>query len=302
MIQVLRPMIFALLFPSLLVSSNTDASPLEINQQAVEQGLPPCDATPGFPCEITVSGAYHLSSDLVSDAPNAHIVEITADDVTLDLAGFSLRGPATCAWGGGTVNCIDTGSGDGVHATSSARVTIRGGNVLNAAANGLALGESAVIDLVHVHGAGEVGIALKAGSAVTRCTVGFTGSFGIEGAFGVSVTGTLVHHAGSVGLSDISLAARNRVTTNDGHGIETTLSAVILDNIVHNNDGDGVHAAIDALVLDNTLLENAFYGLRFATFEGAYGGNIVADNGFGTVSGPGVEVAANSCDGSTTCP
>lgn len=291
----------AVLFTGLLVAASISAAPLEINQEVVEQGLAPCDTTPGFPCQIVASGSYRLSSDLVSTDPDVHIIEITADDVTLDLGGFSLRGPASCAWDG-AVHCIHTGVGDGVHASNADRVAVHDGHVLGAASGGLVLGESAAVERVHVSSVGDVGIVVETGSTVNRCCVGFVGSFGIEGAFGTSVHGSTVQNAGDVGISDVSVAEGNRVISNDGHGIETTLSAVIRNNVVRDNHGDGVYAAIDALVLGNILFENSFYGLRFATFEGAYGGNTIANNTIGTVGGPGVEVATNSCDGSTTCP
>ena len=41
-------------------------------------------------------GAHRLTGSLVSTNPDFAIIRISSDDVVLDLAGFSLVGPATC--------------------------------------------------------------------------------------------------------------------------------------------------------------------------------------------------------------
>lgn len=56
-----------------------------------------------FPCHITQPGSYRLTGNLVVTSANiaadgkAAIV-IDADNVTLDLNGFAISGPNTCAW------------------------------------------------------------------------------------------------------------------------------------------------------------------------------------------------------------
>jgi hypothetical protein len=57
-------------------------------------------AAGGFPFKITESGSYKLSGSLVAPAATDGI-DIQANDVTLDLNGFSISGAIVCAG----INC-----------------------------------------------------------------------------------------------------------------------------------------------------------------------------------------------------
>src|SRR5438477_1054895 len=52
--------------------------------------------TPGFPVTISQSGSYRLSGSLTVPDMNTTAIQITADNVTLDLNGFSIIGPVAC--------------------------------------------------------------------------------------------------------------------------------------------------------------------------------------------------------------
>ena len=51
------------------------------------------NAAGGFPYKITQPGSYKLSGNLTVLAPNSDAIDINADNVTLDLNGFSIIGP-----------------------------------------------------------------------------------------------------------------------------------------------------------------------------------------------------------------
>ena len=59
--------------------------------KAMAGNVTPGDA-PGFPVTFTLPGSYRLSSNLVVPAGVAMGIQINADDVTIDLNGFALRG------------------------------------------------------------------------------------------------------------------------------------------------------------------------------------------------------------------
>src|SRR4051794_37476543 len=65
---------------------------------------------------ITISepGSYRLTDNLVVTDANTTAIEINADDVTIDMNGFSIHGPGACA--PPPVSCIPTGTGNGIHA------------------------------------------------------------------------------------------------------------------------------------------------------------------------------------------
>jgi hypothetical protein len=55
-----------------------------------------------------------------------------------------------------------------------------------------------------------------------------------------------------------------------------------------------------AIVSNNNVISNGGFGLVLVV--DGYSGNVIKDNVAGTVSGPGVELGPNLCDGTTTCP
>src|SRR5262249_51967263 len=70
--------------------------PTLIDQRAAQAGKVTALDTPGFPVTISQSGSYRLTGNLnVPDAATTAI-EITADNVTLDLNGFTISGPNVC--------------------------------------------------------------------------------------------------------------------------------------------------------------------------------------------------------------
>src|SRR5262245_4147186 len=72
--------------PSLAIA--VDGTTLIDQNRAIAGNVTPGDA-PGFPVTISRAGSYKLSGNL--DAPGLNAVEITADRVTLDLNGFTIR-------------------------------------------------------------------------------------------------------------------------------------------------------------------------------------------------------------------
>src|ERR1700736_4647436 len=52
----------------------------------------------GFPFKIAKPGSYRLASNLAVPA-NVDAIDISADNVNLDLNGFTIAGPVTCTGG-----------------------------------------------------------------------------------------------------------------------------------------------------------------------------------------------------------
>jgi hypothetical protein len=87
---------------------------VELNHaRATAGGITPGD-TPGYPVTLSASGSYVLTGNLTPPASTGGLV-VTAPDVSVDLNGFAVRGPFTCAPG----NCPSDPTGDpyGVSAT-----------------------------------------------------------------------------------------------------------------------------------------------------------------------------------------
>src|SRR4051794_34078108 len=61
-------------------------------QHAQVSGIGPGDGS-GFPVTISQPGSYKLTSNLTVASPTSNGIVIQADNVTLDLNGFSISGP-----------------------------------------------------------------------------------------------------------------------------------------------------------------------------------------------------------------
>src|SRR5690242_21281609 len=81
-----------------------------INQNTALAGNVTPGDTPGFPVTIAAPGSYKLSGNLTVPDANTTAIQITADNVTIDLNGFSIIGPVVCS-GFPVTSCTTTGSG-----------------------------------------------------------------------------------------------------------------------------------------------------------------------------------------------
>ena len=66
-------------------------------------------AAGGFPYKITQSGSYKLSGNLVVAASYTDGIDIMANNVSIDLNGFTISGPVTCSGGGSSIHCVGNG-------------------------------------------------------------------------------------------------------------------------------------------------------------------------------------------------
>lgn len=82
---------------ALVAAAPAAAAVVPISQlRALIGGVTPGDA-PGFPVTLSRPGSYQLVTNLVLPAGATFAIDATADGVSLDLNGFAVIGPRTCA-------------------------------------------------------------------------------------------------------------------------------------------------------------------------------------------------------------
>ena len=81
-----------------------------IDQKLARAGNVSPGDTPGFPVTISQPGSYRLSENLIVADAATTAIHITADNVTLDLNGFSIIGPTICTPNPTTCNFSGGGS------------------------------------------------------------------------------------------------------------------------------------------------------------------------------------------------
>jgi hypothetical protein len=140
----------------------------EINQAIV-------DDAGGFPFIIATPGSYALTGNLTLPALTTTGVLISAEDVTVDLRGFAIRGPNTCTPG----SCSNAFSGVGVGSLSP-RSTVRNGTVTGTGNDCIALEVESLVENVLVAECGGDGISTLERSVVRDSRVIATRQWGIR--------------------------------------------------------------------------------------------------------------------------
>src|SRR5271170_7097769 len=181
---------------------------VEINQAKVT-------AAGGFPYAIATGGSYRLTGNLTVASGSADAIDVSVDNVTIDLNGFSIVGPGASS--------VKTG----INASSVAGTTVENGTVTGFAGSlgtGVNAGTNSIVRNVHAD-SNFYGISAGSDSLVQGCTANNSGDVGITGnGNGVVLSGNSANY--------------------DYYGIfiNGTYSALITGNTLTNDTFDGIHA------------------------------------------------------------
>lgn len=194
---------------------------VEINQASALVGGLTAGDTIGFPVSITASGAYRLTGNLTVAGSDTAAIEVSASNVSIDLNGFSIQGPATCS---GIPPTCSSGTGDGIRATSGARdLRLQNGIITGMPGDGIDV-FSAHVEGIQAYENGEDGIFTGPDSTITRCVAMRNGSHGIDG--------------GGV-ITD------NVVSSNGGRGLNIFPDSGFGNNVIVDNAGGTTSAALE---------------------------------------------------------
>jgi hypothetical protein len=193
---------------------------ITIDQAKAEAGGVTGGDASGFPVTISQPGSYRLMSNLTVTDPNVHAIHITADNVTLDLNGFTIQGVVSCTGTGASYTCTpaNTWGNHGVEGFGKSLATVRNG-MIRGFARGVQVGKHARVEELQVSSSGGFGIVTESYSLVMRNVV--------SGAIsGISATSSVVRdnsifNVRNSGISAMgaSLIAGNSVAVSGGIGI-----------------------------------------------------------------------------------
>jgi len=157
-----------------------------INQASV-------NAAGGFPYKITVSGSYKLSSNLSVTTVTVDAIDINADNVVLDLNGFSITSvDTTCTPSTSGPNCQGVG-GNGIRSISGTNVTVRNGSVTGFSFGALLAGIGNLVEEMHFSG-NSIGIEVHGG--IVRRSTAMNNSLGIL-SFQSNLSENAINHNGT---------------------------------------------------------------------------------------------------------
>jgi len=255
---------------------------IEINQAKVLAGS-------GFPFTIsTANTSYRLTGSLTVPASTSGI-NVTANNVTIDMNGFSIAGPGSTS---GAVN--------GVGATGIADVTVENGTITGMGI-AIVLGNFGIVRNVHADTNG-FGIDVGDNSVVEGCTANnSTANYGIRCSMECSISGNTANGNADEGIfcSDSGCQITgNTANGNAGVGIECGSNAcVISGNTVLGNPPLGIGCfGIACLISGNTVVNSAT-GIEATDTTTGYSNNVLK-NTANFVSGK--SLGNNLCNG-TVC-
>jgi hypothetical protein len=227
---------------------------------------------------ISQPGSYRLSSNLTVPDELSTAIVILADNVTLDLNGFSILGPTVCS--GVPLACAPRNGGTGVFAGTSGGASSDNLTVVNGTIRGFGRGVFARGDNVRVE---HVRAVSNDGS-------------GIMVGRGGTVSGNTASHNFRAGIDALDgSTVRGNVSSDNFLGITVGAGSIVDGNTVLNNGTIGISAlVIGAVVNGNTAMGNGGVGLLLGGTVG-YMQNVLTGN-LGPVNG-GVSLGQNLCDG-----
>ena len=222
---------------------------------------------PGFPVTISQAGSYRLAGNLAVADTQTTAIEITADNVTLDLNGFSISGPNACT--ANPTRCTLSGQGVGIHAGSFSPgiVAPNGVRVMNGTVRGMGfhgvrlMGEGTAVERVHTTDNGGPGIVVGNGSVID-CSAVLNGGAGI---IGWIVRDSISANNSSIGIfiRPGGVATGNTAYSNGSDGISMT-NGTVNGNTANNNIGFGISATCPGSIVGNTTVANPSGSLRAA--------------------------------------
>jgi hypothetical protein len=234
------------------------------------QQVEPRTPISSLPLTITAAGSYYLTTNLTG-AAGANGITVAADNVTVDLNGFSLLGVA--------------GSGSGLICSGPrTRLVVRRGVVRNWGTNGLdaSLAQDGDFEELAFILNGQSGLKAGQHSRISRCTAHTNAASGIVTSDKCIVKDcqAVVNGANGIGAGSYCVVTECVTGGNAFNGIAVNHASVVRDCVAEFNASNGVYVAGSAVISGCTAVNNTQSGI-----VGGFGtrvlNNLCADNQFG---------------------
>lgn len=266
---------------------------------ALDQTSTPGDEDSVF--RIVQPGSYYLTANLIGQEAR-HGIEIAADNVTIDLRGFTLSGEGIGSLTG--IVADQTGQYQTIRVTNGSVVSwsqngINLSNVVNASVDrvharsnvgtGIELGRQAMVESCVAQSNGAHGIAILQNSQVRHCLATLNSQCGFrqtadqtDGSGArfesceASLNGTYGIHA-----ANGAVIANCRANSNTGGGVLAAAAATVSGTMASSNDAVGIQVGDQSIVADCSADTNRSHGISVAarcrvsrnrcTFNGSIG-------------------------------
>lgn len=204
-----------------------------ITQAAVNAGSITPGDTPGFPVTISVGGSYRLASNLtVTTAVNG--IEVRANEVTIDMGGFTLAG---------------SGAGRNGVTSFNRALRVMNGNVRGFTNDGIrSTAQFLLVDHVLVTANGRLGVFADAQgtdhaadyASILNSRVAANNNQGINCTNHCRVENSIISGNASTGITILGaggLVLGNNISGNNSHGVSFGQPGGAGNNIITENSG-----------------------------------------------------------------
>jgi hypothetical protein len=200
-----------------------------------------------LPYTISTSGSYYLVQDLLITSGDA--INISVDNVEIDLNGYSLTGGATT-------------TGIGVNVNSHKYISVFNGTIKD-------FGTSAVLNsadnlTISVNTVRSVNVINNGNGLIVRNRASeiLNGGIRLWGHGNVVENCRIVLNGGKSGIAlfSDSLIKNNVVLSNTGMGVSSSSGSVVSNNVVRNNT-IGIHSS-NSIIKNNISTANSLVGIR----------------------------------------
>jgi hypothetical protein len=179
----------------------------------------------GFPVTLTNSGSYILTSDLIVPAGQSGVQ--ISDGSSLDLNGFSIRGPIACTTGGvaggPVISCTGTLIGTGLQIGKRGRA--HGGRIEGFGSVGVSADTDARLYDLIITNNGSHGVAVASDASIEHCTIAMNLGNGVSALTGtgqVEVSRSYIRANGQVGIAaGGGLVLQNQLDSNGKEGLRS---------------------------------------------------------------------------------
>ncbi len=258
----------------------------------------PRTAISSLPCNIASSGSYYLVGNLTLASTDTHAITINADNVTIDLCGFTITGPGKSA---GSSGCCIEGMGQKY-------IKIKNGTIRQFRDAGMDFnnGEGLTVEGVTVENCGGVGIYGYTRVVTLNCVCIKNGSYGILSNGDLMAKDCLASENGGIGIGSSggnSVIAGCTAYSNAGTGISAGSGSVVENNVSSYNTGygSGISTGSHSTIRGNTANSNAESGIYGAAGSTITSNSAGSNLGSGIYAGVGCTVSNNTVRYNSDC-
>jgi len=217
-----------------------------------------------LPITIDQPGSYYFTGNLEFTDPTGNAIDITADNVTLDLNGFTLSSVATVTGraisiaipAGGVVNNTTVRNGKIVGNTTVTDIGTTWTVVEGGFQSGISCsGTGCRVEEVGASACRESGIEVTFDSYVSNCAGFGNGGTGISASWGSGVFNCVAKGNGDRGISGLKATCRGSTARqNGGHGIDQD-RGIVTECFASDNRLDGIRISGGAGVVTQSFAE-----------------------------------------------